>query len=49
MQCQCSYIALTPEEQLYIESKFDDCLCVNCLIFLQKAHLVLKGKQGNHK
>ncbi len=29
--CQCSSIALTIEERSLIESKYQDCLCVNCL------------------
>lgn len=29
--CQCSTVSLHPEERDYIQEKFDDCLCANCL------------------
>jgi hypothetical protein len=29
--CQCTTIQLTEPEKQFIEEKFDDCLCVNCL------------------
>ena len=41
-ECQCSQIQLTNEERIYIEDKFSDCLCLNCLAALQKEYAVLK-------
>jgi Cysteine-rich CWC len=43
-QCQCSAIQLSPEERIYVESRFEDCLCVNCLIALQKEYVLFKEK-----
>lgn len=44
MQCQCSAIQLSVEESLYVESKFEDCLCVNCLRALQQEYVIFKEK-----
>jgi hypothetical protein len=44
MQCQCSAIQLSVEETGYIESKYEDCLCINCLVALQKGYMLLKEK-----
>lgn len=41
-QCQCSAIQLSAEERIYVESKYEDCLCINCLAFLQKEYAVFK-------
>lgn len=41
-QCQCSVIRLSAEERIYVESKFEDCLCISCLAFLQKEYAVFK-------
>lgn len=30
-ECQCSQLQLTHEERVYIEDKFIDCLCGQCL------------------
>jgi hypothetical protein len=43
-QCQCSGIQLTLEERVYAESKFEDCLCVNCLQALQREYEFFKEK-----
>ncbi len=48
MQCQCNTIQLAPEERVYIESTFDECLCVNCLRDLQKEY-ILSGVKHIHK
>lgn len=44
MQCQCSTIQLSLEERIYIESKFEDCLCADCLAALQKEYVLFKEK-----
>jgi Cysteine-rich CWC len=44
MQCQCSAIQLSLEERVYVESKFEDCLCINCLHALQKEYVLFKEK-----
>lgn len=38
MQCQCSAIQLTIEESAFIQAKYEDCLCINCLHDLQKKY-----------
>ncbi|MEP7237061.1 MAG: cysteine-rich CWC family protein [Ferruginibacter sp.] len=44
MQCQCSAIQLSLEERVYVESKYEDCLCVNCLHALQQEYVLFKEK-----
>lgn len=44
MQCQCSTIQLSLEERLYVESKFEDCLCINCLHAMQREYILFKEK-----
>jgi hypothetical protein len=44
MQCLCSGIQLSLEERVYVESKFEDCLCINCLAALQKEYVFFKEK-----
>ncbi|HMU46658.1 MAG TPA: cysteine-rich CWC family protein [Chitinophagaceae bacterium] len=34
-QCQCFGIKLTIEQKAYIEQRYSDCLCKNCLKTLQ--------------
>ena len=41
-ECQCSQIQLSNEERIYIEHKFPDCLCIDCLRFLQKEYMLVK-------
>lgn len=44
MQCQCSAIQLSVEERIYIDSKFEDCLCIDCLRYLQQEYVQFKEK-----
>jgi Cysteine-rich CWC len=44
MQCQCGTIQLSLEERVYVESKFEDCLCINCLHVLQQEYMLFKEK-----
>jgi len=41
-QCDCYAIKLTLEERSYIEEKFADCLCSNCLQVLKKEYIIFK-------
>ena len=34
-QCQCSSIYLSDIEQEYVNTRYDDCLCVGCLVEVQ--------------
>jgi hypothetical protein len=46
-ECQCNQIQLTYEEQSYIESKFTDCLCINCLALLRYEAQIALAKSRN--
>ena len=41
--CQCNGIRLTIEEQLLIEEKYNDCLCVQCLQTIRFQYLLHKN------
>jgi len=43
-ECQCYGISLTVEENAFIESRYDDCLCRNCLIELRNRYVLFKEK-----
>lgn len=47
MLCQCSTIQLSVAERVYVESKFEDCLCINCLRYLQKKYVLINEKNIN--
>ena len=36
--CQCSNIKLNIEEKSFIEERYDDCLCINCLTELKNSY-----------
>lgn len=36
MQCDCLRVPLGPEDFHYIGHRYSDCLCVDCLLELQK-------------
>jgi hypothetical protein len=38
-QCECSTLALTREEQAWIEERFNDCLCISCLKEIKKEQM----------
>lgn len=46
-ECQCNQIQLTYEEQSYIESKFTDCLCIDCLYLLRYEAKIAHAKSRN--
>jgi len=35
LECQCSDVFLSENEREYVNTRFDDCLCVNCLMEMQ--------------
>lgn len=37
-QCQCFTVNLTLDQQTYIKSQYEDCLCVSCLKELKILH-----------
>ncbi|MBC7720421.1 MAG: cysteine-rich CWC family protein [Pedobacter sp.] len=40
--CQCSSIALTVEERAFINDKYQDCLCGNCLKDIKNKYIGVK-------
>lgn len=42
--CQCSSIAVTIEERSFIEDRYTDCLCINCLKDLKNKYVFFKEK-----
>jgi hypothetical protein len=42
LECQCSQIQLSYEEKVYIEDKYADCLCIDCLHILKYQYQILK-------
>jgi cysteine-rich CWC protein len=42
--CQCSNINLSVEEQSFIETKYQDCLCIDCLKDLKNKYVLFKEK-----
>jgi hypothetical protein len=43
-QCQCYGIKLTDEQKVFIEFRYNDCLCSNCLTDLQNDIELFKEK-----
>ena len=42
--CQCYGITLTDEEKSFIEERYPDCLCRNCLVELKQRYTLFKEK-----
>lgn len=42
--CQCSAVSLTIEERAFIEDRYEDCLCINCLKDLKNKYVFFKEK-----
>jgi hypothetical protein len=42
LECQCSQIQLSYEEKVFIEDKYADCLCINCLHLLKYQYQIIK-------
>lgn len=40
--CQCSAVSLTHEERAFIENRYLDCLCSNCLQSMKFEHKLYK-------
>ncbi len=43
-ECQCYGIALNNEERAFIEVRYNDCLCRNCLLELKSRYIFFKEK-----
>jgi Cysteine-rich CWC len=42
--CQCNGIQLNIEEKAFIEDRYHDCLCANCLLQLKSSYTLFKEK-----
>jgi len=42
--CQCTRINLTIEERAFIEDRYSDCLCINCLFEMKNRYIAFKEK-----
>ena len=42
--CQCNGIQLSIEEMAFIEDRYKDCLCINCLHQLKSRYVFFKEK-----
>jgi len=42
--CMCSTITLSMEEKIFIEERYNDCLCINCLKDLKNKYIFFKEK-----
>lgn len=43
-QCQCYNIQLSTEERVFIEERYQDCVCDNCLLELKNRYVLFKEK-----
>ena len=46
--CQCSSISLSIEERAFIEDRYEDCLCIDCLKELKNKYVFFKEKFLKH-
>jgi hypothetical protein len=44
MHCQCYGITFTTDEKSFIEQRYTDCLCRNCLLELKQKYTLFKEK-----
>jgi len=47
-QCQCFGIGLTPEEKAFLENRYEDCLCRQCLLELKQRAILFREKYFIH-
>jgi hypothetical protein len=43
-QCQCFEVALSAEQRAYLEQRYNDCLCKNCLLHIKGEFELFKEK-----
>jgi hypothetical protein len=43
-QCQCYSIQLSIEERAFVEERYKDCLCADCLLQLKDHYILFKEK-----
>ena len=42
--CQCVGIQLTLEERAFIEERYDECLCIACLLQIKQRYILFREK-----
>lgn len=42
--CECSSVALTIDERSFIEDRYEDCLCIDCLKELKNKYIFFREK-----
>lgn len=47
--CQCQSLSLTSQQQEYIEARFEDCLCLDCLKDLRSDYNKIQHQQKIEK
>lgn len=45
LECQCNQIQLSYNEKAFIENKYTDCLCIDCLHILKYQYQIQKAQQ----
>lgn len=43
-ECQCAGVQLSIEERAFIETRYNDCLCISCLKELKNRYVFFKEK-----
>lgn len=43
--CQCAGIQLSSEEKHFLQARYDDCLCINCLKAIKQEYFENRLKQ----
>ncbi len=46
--CQCYGISLDPEQRSFLEARYGECLCRNCLLELGQKDIFFKEKHAWH-
>jgi Cysteine-rich CWC len=46
-ECQCAAITFTEKEKAFIEERYKDCLCRNCLLELKQHYSLFKEKYSS--
>lgn len=44
-QCSCSQLSMSQEQRAFIEDRYSDCLCRQCLFLLQQEHEIHKQNE----
>lgn len=42
--CHCNHVKLNIEERCFIEERYNDCLCIDCLLQLKNRYTFFKEK-----